>query len=444
MGLRRKILYILLFIILMPPLTIGVQMFILLEADTPQSSLIAMRGVAEALPRALDSRDFGRFDALADGISLAVVLDEGTLLYLSPGATLDRLLGRDGAVAQDRHAFRFSHAGMEGTVYVAAPPLFPAFRRTVPLVPLSLGVILVVASLLAGLLLQGLSRSMQRLEAAMARIASGDLDYADPALTRGDLSPLGASLEAMRTQLKDDRERRDRFIMGVSHDLKTPLAVVRGYLDALADGLADQAENPPAKRADYVDIMKRNADLLGRRIAQLIELAKTTTGVWRGSLTEQDFHVFLETAFRGLEENCAVRGQPVELLLDLPAPCPLVFDPDMVSRVLENLLDNAVLYGEAAVPVRISAARTPDRRAIALRLENGGPGLDSGALQRVFEPFFRGDRGRAGGGFGLGLASVKSIVEAHGWTIAVQSEPGLRTAFVVTIPLKEAPPELPA
>ena len=76
---------------------------------------------------------------------------------------------------------------------------------------------------------------------------------------------------------------------------------------------------------------------------------------------------------------------------------------------------------------------------IILTISNGGPGIRAEDLQKIFEPFFRGDQGRNAGGFGLGLASVKSIVETHGWTISVESEPGVRTAFSIRIPYSDKP-----
>ena len=124
----------------------------------------------------------------------------------------------------------------------------------------------------------------------------------------------------------------------------------------------------------------------------------------------------------------------METRIDLGSPCPVAFDPDMIARVLENLVDNAMAYGDPAVTILVSAERTGADGAIILRVENGGAGIPPHNLQRVFEPFFRGDRSRNDGGFGLGLASVKSIVETHGWSIAVESEPDVRTSFIITIP----------
>ena len=437
MGFKRKFIVIVLGILVIPPLTIGVQLLTQSAAGmpAPQATFIAIRMIAKDVQDALLSGDFTDFESLHDDTGLTIATDDGNVLYSREPRLPEGTRAGYGTDETDSYSFRFSENGLSGTVRLVVPAeMLSTLKNPARILPVTMVILLAFVSIYSILVLRSLSRSMRSFEGAIRRIAAGDLDFPTESLASGDFASLGTSLDSLRRQLKDDRERRDRFIMGVSHDLKTPLAVIQGYLDALDDGLADSADDPEKKRAEYVGIMRVKAELLGTRIARLVDLAKTSTEVWLASLAESDFRSFLEETFSGVSDYCSARGHPMETRIDLGSPCPVAFDPDMIARVLENLVDNAMAYGDPAVTILVSAERTGADGAIILRVENGGAGIPPNNLQRVFEPFFRGDRSRNDGGFGLGLASVKSIVETHGWSIAVESEADVRTSFIITIP----------
>jgi len=141
----------------------------------------------------------------------------------------------------------------------------------------------------------------------------------------------------------------------------------------------------------------------------------------------------MEETLVPLADYCSIRGRTLEGRIGLPSPCPVLFDPDMLARVFENLVANAVSYGAKETPIIVSAAMDAAKK-IRIRVENEGQGIAPENRQKIFEPFFRADKGRNDGGFGLGLASVKSIIETHGWTIEVESTEGARTVFIIAIP----------
>jgi signal transduction histidine kinase len=445
-GLRSKLLALIFSVVVLPPLTIVVQFVYQVSTGNagPEIRIIATRLIAGRLQTAVEQNDYAAFAKLPSGADLVIVSDEGTLLHASSerarsaaesagGGGPAALAGAVAAAAGDRdfYAYRYSASGGKGTAYLTVPgKISDSPKYPVAILPAAAFAMLAVVSVFAVLVVRGLGRSIRRLEDAMDRIASGDLDFPAAELARGDLASLGRSLDRMRGQLKEDRERRDRFIMGVSHDLKTPLAVIQGYLDALGDGLAKSEE----QRERYLEIMRGKADLLGSRIAHLIELAKTTTGDWRGTLEEADFGAFLEETLAPLAEFCAIQGRVLERRIALPAGRTIAFDRDMAARAIENLIDNAVAYGDRATPIVAEAREDAAERVMRFSVENGGQGIAEEDRKKVFEPFFRGSRNRADGGFGLGLASVKSIVESHGWSIRLESEPGARTAFIIEIP----------
>jgi signal transduction histidine kinase len=445
-GLKAKLILIILSVALLPPLTIAVQLgYQLLTGEVgPEIRLVATRLLGDRLPRAVEREDYSVFGILPRQADLVIVSDDGKLLYASSEAAQAAVApaaaqgpaATAGAVAaaadnRDFYAYRYNSARGSGTAYLTVPgQLFTQFRHPVAILPIVLLSLLATVSLISALIVRNLGKSIHNLEEAMRRISAGDLDFPAADLAAGDLASLGQSLDRMRSQLKEDGERRDRFIMGVSHDLKTPLSVIQGYLEALDDGLADSEE----KKERYLKIMRAKADLLEARIAHLIELAKTTTTEWRNSLEDADFGTFLEETLAPLAEYCAIRGRVLERHQDLGEKRIVSFDRDMIARVFENLVENAVAYGDRLSPITVDARADQTAGSIIIRVENGGPGISEEDRKKVFEPFFRGDKSRKDGGFGLGLASVKSIVESHGWTIRVESEPGSRTAFIMEIP----------
>ncbi|MFH2115632.1 MAG: HAMP domain-containing sensor histidine kinase [Spirochaetota bacterium] len=443
MSLKTKFTLIIISLVLIPPLTIVLQLAIQrnLSSGSPETSFIAIRLLARNLNSAVASGNFEAFSALPKGAELAVSADDGELLYASHDGMANResvirsttresddVQNTEGA-GLDLHVFRFSSGGKSGTAYLTTPGgLAVNFGNPVLLhLPITLGFFLVAISIFAGAVLRRLGNSIRQLEAATRRIALGDLD-SSAAKGMGDLESLGLAMDRMRIQLKEDRERRDRFIMGVTHDLKTPLAVVKGYLDALDDGMAETA----GQRSRYIGIMRERTDILAARIDHLIELSHTTTSEWRHGLQERDFIPFLNEVLDPLAEYCTVRGCMLERRLPYGSGQLLAFDPDMVTRVLENLVENAIAYGERGRPVSVAAMRTAG--GLELRVENEGGGIPAADLRKVFEPFFRSNKGRNDGGFGLGLASVQSIVESHGWSIRAESIPGGRTTFIIDIP----------
>lgn len=431
MNIKSKLLLIVFSILLLPPISIILQMKYQQFTGNgfPEPLIQSIFLLSAQVRKAVDSGDFSGFAKLPVDAEVIVLSDSGKVLYTTTNTNSVTMGTSD---ERDYHAFRFTTEKTRGTVYLSVPGNLINENLTDhnPFRLAFVMVILLVISLPL-LILHSLSRSIRKLEKVTVKIASGDLDFPASDLATPDLVSLGKALDLMRRQLKEDRERRDRFIMGVSHDLKTPLAVIQGYLDALREGLADSDE----KKNSYYEIMSSRADLLGSRISHLIDLAKTTTGEWNRTLIESDLGGFITNIMPLLADFCATRGFSLETRIDLPFPCLLAFDRDMIVRVFENLISNAVSYGDPSVPITVTARKQADTGIIEIKVENGGEGISAENSKKIFEPFFRADKGRNDGGFGLGLASVKSIVETHGWTIKVESIPGNKTAFIIEVPV---------
>ncbi|HEX5757746.1 MAG TPA: ATP-binding protein, partial [Thermoanaerobaculia bacterium] len=222
--------------------------------------------------------------------------------------------------------------------------------------------------------------------------------------------------------------RRD-FVANVSHELKTPLAAIRGYAETLRDGALEEPETARRFTGRILEQARRLEALLG----DLLTLARLE-GVEPAAEPEP---VDLAALARGALELVARRAEErgVRLTLESAPLPPVPGEADALERLLCNLLDNAIKYNRPDGTVTLALARDGDRAVVEVR--DTGIGIPPEALPRLFERFYRVDKGRAReeGGTGLGLAIVKHVAQSHGGTVAVESRPGQGSTFRVELPL---------
>jgi signal transduction histidine kinase len=286
---------------------------------------------------------------------------------------------------------------------------------------------LIVLIVLSLFIIRSINKSISRLEEATGEIARGNLDFELETGGNDRFGSLARSLDTMRDQIKMEYDRRNRFFMGISHDLKTPLASITGYADALTEGMAED----PESMDKYLNIIKDKSHLLEQRITHLIHYLKLSNYDFQTSLEEKSLASFLRSFLEVQSEEAGFHGYTLEGEIGISDDLLIQFDEDLLGRALENLLQNAYRYGSKEDPVRFDCYKSYDK--IELVVENKGVPIPLEQQQHLFEPFFRGDKARKGDGFGLGLASVKSIIESHNWTISVDSIEN-RTRFSITIP----------
>jgi signal transduction histidine kinase len=228
--------------------------------------------------------------------------------------------------------------------------------------------------------------------------------------------------------------RRD-FVANVSHELKTPLTVVRGYAETL---LGDE---PPADvRRSFLSIILANAARMQRLVDDLLDLSRIESGGWTPQPERVALGPQVEQAWADVTRanTSGDRAFTVDLA---PDAAEVEADPQALRQVLGNILDNAARYTPARGAVTVRARRSD--RSVVIEVSDTGPGIPSEHLPRVFERFYRVDsaRSRELGGTGLGLAIVKHLVEAHGGRVEAESRLGVGTIIRVTLP---APTALPA
>ncbi|HNY22864.1 MAG TPA: HAMP domain-containing sensor histidine kinase, partial [Treponemataceae bacterium] len=274
-----------------------------------------------------------------------------------------------------------------------------------------------------------ISASILGLEKATKRIAEGELDLVLDTRGNDEINSLTLSLNRMRLALKDDRNRRARFIMGVSHDLKTPLALIKGYAEAISDGVAD---DPKAVRHS-LEIIGSKVDQLVGMIDDLIGFVKLDTGEWRKTLEDKRLGPILKTWDRRITEDARVLGRNFESSINIEDRVTVRLDEKLLVRALDNIAANALRYAPEGGLIRFSASLEGD--TALLRVADDGPGIAKEDLPHIFELFYRGTNSRREEGMGLGLSVVKSVADSHGWDIGVESAPGKGSVFTIAIPL---------
>jgi two-component system, OmpR family, sensor histidine kinase KdpD len=241
--------------------------------------------------------------------------------------------------------------------------------------------------------------------------------------------------EAQWAQLQMETEQmRSSLLSSVSHDLRTPLAVVTGAASSLLEDAIDAAT-----RRELTETILQEAQRLNRLVRNLLDMTRLEAGVVRVNKEWQPLEEVVGAALNRMEEALVGR----QVLTDLAPDLPLVpLDAVLIQQLLVNLLENALKYTPAETSIEIRAHT--ESGGVEIVVADRGPGIPAGEEQRVFDKFYR-ISGVRGGGVGLGLAICKGIVMAHGGRIFVMNRPGGGAEFHIFLPVEGQPlaPEAP-
>lgn len=227
---------------------------------------------------------------------------------------------------------------------------------------------------------------------------------------------------------------RKEFVANVSHELKTPLTSVKGFVETLREGA-----EPPEKARRFLEVIAQQVDRTIAIIEDLLLLARIEEQEDKAELetAETEIGSVLQLAAEVVEQKASAKGVPVELTCLVEEPVRV--NAALLERAVANLVDNAVKYSEAGSPVRVSAAL--EGNDLVISVADRGCGIERVHLARIFERFYRVDKGRSRelGGTGLGLAIVRHIARLHGGTVSVESAPGKGSTFVIRLPQAAGP-----
>ena len=353
--------------------------------------------------------------------------DTGEPLILAAGKIA---LVRDSAVIDGSHATLIAvNSSVEETGSLGLL-LRQVFQRYFIL---ALGVFLLVISLSNALLSSRVARSvlapLSRLGEGARRIRDGELNFSLDYDGDDEFGEVFRDFDAMRARLEESvqkqlryEEERREFIAEMSHDLRTPLTAIRGYVEGLRDGVAAE----PEKQARYLEIIHRKVCSMDALVDRLFLLSKLETGHFPFRFEQVELAPFLNQYVRSARDEFGAKGQSLSFENRASSPLCSLLDPEQMRCVLGNLLENSVKYriGPAGSS-RITLWEEQGKAVITV--SDDGPGVAQSDISRLFESFYRGDKARSnpGDGSGLGLAIARRIIEAHHGKISAENRNGL-------------------
>jgi signal transduction histidine kinase len=334
-----------------------------------------------------------------------------------------------------------------GIVYVATP--LPATGLPANIILQLIGAMLlaiILASLAGRYLARQIARPLEGLAIAAKTIASGNLKARAPTDSNiSELQGLGQTFNTMTESLRQSDEAKKAFIADVTHELRTPLTVIKGTIETLEDGALDDHEG----RGPLLSSMQRETDRLIRLVNELLVLTRADAGSLQlelqpinlGELARERCEIFKSLASRqGIElkvdDNSGVR----ELAPDNPTASRripekhILADPDRLSQVIDNLLDNAIRHSPENSIITVTITEAND--GVECSVTDQGIGIPAEHLPFIFERFYRVDksRNRKDGGTGLGLAIARALISAQGGRISAQSVEGQGTTIAFWLP----------
>lgn len=294
--------------------------------------------------------------------------------------------------------------------------------------------------ILSKILSDGILNPLKELNHAAEMIASGDLDYEMTYKKDDEIGKFCSEFDKMRLRLKQSLAKqvefehsRQQLIASVSHDLKTPLTSIQGYVELLSD---DIVEDPETQKA-YLDIIRSKSAQLNHLIDDLFTFTKLNLDEFQIELTVMDSKELFD--FMLSEKEMDFQDKITDFRVDRPIPSVrIAADAPRLHQVLDNLISNAEKFTKSYIHVYTRV--TPDY--FEWFVEDDGVGIPQEELGRIFEHFYKVDKSRtySSKGTGLGLAICKKIVEAHGGSISVRSIVGEGSTFKVKLPITKTLP----
>ncbi len=299
----------------------------------------------------------------------------------------------------------------------------------------ALPVALLIALAIGVWLMRSISRPIYELERGMHAVAEGDLDYQ---LTmkpnqETEFGRLAASYQTMARKLAELERLRAEFVGVASHELKTPINVILGYVELLQEGI--HGELTPQQK-EVLKTINKQANSLTRLVKRLLDISRFEASGGKIDVREVDLRRLLNT----LESTFSVLAAQREIAFTVNCaeelPAKVHWDEDRINEVLGNLLSNAFKFTERGGKVSLSVG--PTDGMVLITVADTGAGIAAEQLPHIFDKFFQADNQAqaATKGTGLGLAIAKEIVEAHGGQITVESRVGEGTKFAVTLPIE--------
>ena len=273
-----------------------------------------------------------------------------------------------------------------------------------------------------------ISEPMRQLTLAARKVATGDFSQRVSTKTDDEIGEVSVAFNTMAEQLETKEKSRRQLLADIAHELRNPLSIIQGNLEAWLDGVITPAPDQVASVYD-------ETVLLSRLITDLRDLSLAEAGQLKlyQKATELSEFIFAEIA--SVQTRC--QEKQISISAELPTGLPFVFiDKDRIHQVLHNLVDNALRYTATGGTIKIGASYTKPGW-VTVSVADTGAGIAPKDLPHVFDHFYKADRSRqrGHGGAGIGLAMVERMVELHGGMVWVKSRKGKGTTFYFTLPV---------
>jgi two-component system OmpR family sensor kinase len=283
--------------------------------------------------------------------------------------------------------------------------------------------LIALAALVAGwIVVRAHVRRLRRLEAAAQKVAEGDFSTPIPDQGTDEVGQLASTLDEMRQRLARLDQARKEFIANASHELRTPIFSLGGFVELL-----DEEEPDPAAREEFVRTMREQVARLTKLTADLLDLSKLDAEVLQVNAERVDLGELAGRVAEEFRPAAERHGSPIEVNGD-PAATALA-DPDRVAQIMRILVNNALTHTPQGTSISVQAQRRDG--AAKLVVSDDGPGIDPHVHARVFDRFYTGDRVS---GSGLGLAIARELALLMNGELALASHEG-RTEFTLRLPI---------
>lgn len=322
--------------------------------------------------------------------------------------------------------------GAKGSVFVIRErsPFGEVTRRLLPiLVCLLLGVIVVANVLLYRWITRSVVKPLDMLRHSAENIKEGNLDFALALNSKDEIGQLNEAFENMRRRLQDEESRKE-LISNISHDLRTPITNIKGYIEGIRDGVA----GTPEKMDKYVNIIYSKAVDLDKLVDELFLYSKLDLKQVPFTFELVDIASFLDDCIDELHYDLEEKGIRLQWAERPAASVQVLVDLEKIKRTVLNMIENAQKFmDKPEKQILVSVQADPQWATIEIR--DNGIGIPEEAIPHLFERFYRAEQSRnsSTGGSGLGLSIARQIIEGHGSDIWVKSKEGVGTSLFFTL-----------
>lgn len=291
-------------------------------------------------------------------------------------------------------------------------------------------IVLIAVTIVSYLMAYRFTRPLRQMSYATKRFAEGDFSYKISETGDDELSDLAKGLNKMALSLSAIEGSRRSFVANVSHELKTPMTTISGFIDGILDGTI-----PKEKEAYYLNIVSEEVKRLSRLVTGMLNMSKLEAGEMQINASEFDLSQSIIKTILNFETK--INSKSIEILgLESLESFNVKADRDMLMQVVYNLIDNAIKFTPEKGYISLKLFQANEKAYFSIR--NSGDGISPEELEKVFERFYKIDKSRSFDvkGAGLGLYIVQNIITLHGGEIKATSEEGHYTDFSFWIPIK--------